>query len=82
GFSLTAAGRRLFLTRQGEIGFGPPEMKPGDCVYILHGGNMPSIIRSTRAEMDHTGSVDGRKQEPVYGILIGDCYLDGVMFGE
>ena len=65
-----SAGRRLFATDRGYIGFGPAEMQKGDHVYILSGGKVPYILRPVSGPRPRTFE------------LVGDCYLHGVMHGE
>jgi len=46
----------------------PPCTRPGDEVYVLHGGNIPFIVRSIGKKLREEGSV--------YGVLVRDCFLD------
>lgn len=39
-------GRRFFVTRTGYIGVGPRNMSVGDHAFILHGSQVPFILRS------------------------------------
>jgi len=69
--------KRFFLTQEGKMGLGPPTLSPGDRVYILRGGNMPFLLRSSEAR-------EGGSQpppDPRYQLL-GDCYIHGIMNGE
>lgn len=38
-------GRCFFVTQQGRLGIGPPNVKPDDAVFILHGSRVPMILR-------------------------------------
>lgn len=38
-------GRCFFVTQQGRLGIGPPNLKPDDEVFILHGSRVPMILR-------------------------------------
>ena len=67
---VASADRRLFATEQGYIGLGPDEMQKGDHVYILSGGNLPYILRPVSGPRPRTFE------------LVGDCYLQGIMYGE
>ena len=60
----------LFVTRKGRIGLGHSETKPGDQVWILHGGRVSFTLR-TRANGRDLG----------YD-FIGWCYTQGIMRGE
>lgn len=74
-----AVGRRLFDIQrpknehvQGDddqFGLGPGCIETGDEIAILHGADFPVVLRK----------IEGREQRYK---LIGDCYVDGVMFGE
>lgn len=74
-----AKERRFFKTQQpwnvnvegveSRIGLGPGCMQTGDEIAILHGANFPVVLRR----------IEGREQRYEF---IGDCYVDGVMFGE
>jgi hypothetical protein len=63
--------RRLFFTSAGHLGLGPAGMMSGDIVVVLFGGKMPFAIR----QVDNIGNGEHWK-------LIGECYVDGVMYGE
>lgn len=62
----TCYGRRMFATRNGFIGMGTQEVKEGDDVCILFGGEAPFVLRPTS---DSTNSWR----------LIGDAYVDEIM---
>jgi hypothetical protein len=61
--------RVFFLTRKGYIGIGPYGMQEGDEVAIFDGDSTPFVLRA-----DESGS-DRWK-------LVGECYLDGWMYGD
>ena len=58
----------FFATAQGRLGFSNNKIQPKDVVYVLYGGNAPFVLRPN--PNDNTMQ------------LIGDAYLDGVMYGE
>lgn len=58
----------FFATVQGRLGFSNRKIQPKDVVYVLYGGNAPFVLRPN--PNDNTMQ------------LIGDAYLDGVMFGQ
>ena len=62
----------FFITNTGYIGIGPPQVKPGDQVWVFKGGNVPFVMRK------------GKNQEAGAEqlTLIGDAYVHGVMYGE
>lgn len=62
-------GWRFVTTKYGRCGIAPNGVLPGDAVAILSGGKVPFILRK--------GFL------PWGGLfLIGQCYIDGIMFGE
>jgi hypothetical protein len=48
-----AALRRFFIIADGSIGLGPPDMRVGDEVWILAGGNLPLILRRSKDSFGH-----------------------------
>ncbi|KAI1142678.1 heterokaryon incompatibility protein-domain-containing protein [Hypoxylon sp. FL0543] len=63
-------GRKFFLTTGGFMGIGPASMRPDDLVVVILGVTVPFIVRKT-----------GTQESPSY-ILIGECYVNGIMDGE
>ncbi|KAK2602921.1 hypothetical protein N8I77_009418 [Diaporthe amygdali] len=62
-------GWKFVTTKRGRCGIAPSSVLPGDSVEIFSGGKVPFILR------------DGL--QPAGGtFLIGQCYIDGIMFGE
>ena len=59
-------GRRMVRTSKGYIGLVPSTTQPGDCVWLLEGGNVPFILRE-----------EGRDMR-----LVGEAYVHGIMTGE
>ena len=68
--SLTS-GRRLFTTKTGYFGQGPPLLLPGDLICLLNRLEVPFSIRRREIEEGDGGYA-----------LVGECYVDGIMFGE
>ncbi|KAI1801333.1 hypothetical protein F4811DRAFT_534894 [Daldinia bambusicola] len=65
--------RRLFMTSNGVLGWGPEGLKIGDQMYVLPGGRTPYVLRGLSEEyLDYDFS----------GEMVGDCYLHGVMDGQ
>jgi hypothetical protein len=58
-----------FVTAGGWLGFGPTCMEPGDVVVVLAGADVPFIVRR---KDDESGEF----------LLVGEAYVDGLMFGE
>lgn len=68
--------RRFFLTEKGYMGLGPKAMRKGDVVFILRGGQVPFLLRPAgRENVPRVGEVDTH-------VLVGDCYVHGIMDGE
>ena len=59
--------RTLFVTQTGYLGIGPLTMQPDDMVCVLLGCSIPVVIRM---------------EAPNRHILIGECYVHGIMDGE
>ena len=61
-FWRVSVGRRLFTTSGGGIGLGPPDMREGDEICVLHGGLTPLILREAGCKRHH---------------LVGEAYVLG-----
>lgn len=59
-------GRALAITDNGFLCFVPNNMRQGDVIYVLYGSKMPMALRK----------IDN------HYIVIGQCYVDGIMYGE
>lgn len=57
----------LFVTKDGRLGLGPSYMAVGDFIAVILGYTVPVALR-----FDEHGRYS----------LIGEVYLDGVMYGE
>jgi hypothetical protein len=64
----------FFITKSGNLGIGPPDIQPGDQVWIFHGGHVPFVMRKA----PECGISHGH----VKLLLVGDAYVHGVMDGE
>jgi hypothetical protein len=62
--------RVFFITGNGFLGLGPHSVEVGDEVRILIGGSVPFILRRDR------------QNTFMKFLLIGDCYVQGIMDGE
>ncbi|PSN66868.1 hypothetical protein BS50DRAFT_600482 [Corynespora cassiicola Philippines] len=60
--------RRLFSTRLDYLGTGPRSLQEGDEVWILHGGNVPFVLRPVAGGNEYR--------------LVGEAFVYGVMHGE
>jgi hypothetical protein len=63
---ITLRYRCFFATEKAFIGVGPYETKKGDDCVFLLGGEVLFVLRNGNEEQ----------------VLIGDCYIYGVMDGE
>lgn len=61
------SGKRPFISKVGYVGMGPGCMRMGDKIAILNGASVPFIIRPVDEDRFR---------------LMGECYCDGIMFGE
>jgi hypothetical protein len=81
-FWLPNDNRVFFTTRQGYMGFGPPDMKQGDSVAVLLGSSMPFILRQIPSPPPTiVGRSEGNHIRTYYS-MVGYCYLHGIMQGE
>jgi hypothetical protein len=62
----TCHRRTILALEERTMALGPPNTEPGDVVCILHGSKLPIVLRC-----------QGDKWR-----FIGQCYVDGIMFGE
>lgn len=74
--SCMIVNQAFFVTREGYIGIGPPDMARGDEVWVLFGGKVPFILRSTGNAEDQPC-----KNSNDY-TLVGNAYVHGIMDGE
>jgi len=70
---VTMGGNRLCLTSKGYLGVAPPEAEEGDKIAILWGASRPSILRTSTVP---------RKDPGTAYVLVGSCYVQGLMIGE
>jgi hypothetical protein len=59
--------RKFFTTADGRMGLCPRKTQIGDSIVVLHGGSVPYVLREIR---------------PNVWKFVGECYVDGIMFGE
>lgn len=60
-------GMAIVKTREGFMANVPAQAKTGDTIAVIHGCKTPLVLR---------------RREPDGYILIGECYVQGIMYGE
>lgn len=70
---------RFVVTDNGSLAMVSFDTQMGDEIHILAGGNMPFVLRPSKAIFSLPGSPG--VQNPCY-TLIGECYLDEAMDGQ
>jgi hypothetical protein len=70
-------GRAMCRTSQGHVGLCFPDTRPGDEVWVLHGGRVPFVLRPIKEHLKEDASVT----TDTYA-LIGEAYLHKFMDGE
>jgi hypothetical protein len=62
--------RRVYITKGGYLGVGPPDIKAGDGIWVVLGARVPFVLRRTRTS-------EGERLR-----LVGEAYVHGAMDGE
>jgi hypothetical protein len=70
-FFIATQHQHFFTTCKGYIGLGDMPQR-NDEIWILHGGNVPFMLRPYPKNSENAGSY----------ALVGDCYVHGIMDGE
>ncbi|KAL7964967.1 heterokaryon incompatibility domain-containing protein [Trichoderma sp. SZMC 28014] len=68
-------GKRLFVSNEGYIGWGPNAMMPGDTIAVLYGSKMPFVLRAVSDQNPQAGLANAYT-------VVGECYVHGLMNGE
>ncbi|KAM0435864.1 hypothetical protein ACHAPT_002755 [Fusarium lateritium] len=63
----------FFVASDGRFGLCPWPSKEGDVIVVLHGGNVPYLLRPVKKE---DGSSAGTYE------FVGECFVEGIMHGE
>ncbi len=85
---ITCDNRRLFATKQGRIGLGPPDLQVGDKICAFIGAETLFALRTADhgswITMNRTSSplAPPPPPSPETFRLIGDAYVHGLMYGE
>lgn len=67
----------FFVTETGMLGLSHIETKPGDRIWVLHGGNIPFTLIPRKSH-----SEEGGQREPEDYDFGGSCYVHGLINGE
>lgn len=67
-FEAVYDGRRIFTTDKGYLGTGTEDVKAGDIICLVSGGDVPYILRSVAGK-------------PKRFALVGEAYVHGIMDG-
>ncbi len=82
-FYIASWGRRFVVSKKGYFGLVASEVRPGDLICILFGGQTPFVLRKvanlSNALMGGSKYLGGGGH--VYQ-LMGECYVHGIMDGE
>jgi hypothetical protein len=82
----------FFVSRMGYVGIGPLGMRKGDEVWVLGGGAVPFVLRSSKdtglggraggdGERSRHGEEDGAGNQSQHE-FVGDAYVHGIMDGQ
>jgi hypothetical protein len=79
--------RRLFFTMNGFVGIGPDTLRGGDILAVLSGGDVPFVLRPWRDAWITRNERGTNFADPLPGLdhkylLVGECYVEGLMKGE
>lgn len=72
--------RRLSTTKKGYLGLGPASMLVRDLICVLKGAEVPFVLRETGEVVRRSKSL--WKKEQLLCILVGECYVHGIMDGQ
>ncbi|KAF1954567.1 hypothetical protein CC80DRAFT_550173 [Byssothecium circinans] len=76
--------RRLFLTLNGFLGLAPDTTREGDILAVLSGGDVPVLLRPINKveSPDETESKQEQSATVERHLLVGECFVEGLMHGE
>ncbi|PQE29374.1 heterokaryon incompatibility protein [Rutstroemia sp. NJR-2017a WRK4] len=84
GVATAQTGRRMFMTIEGRLGFGPRTAEVGDLLCVLNWSRVPHVLRRKFNRGRNTEGktfVAGEGEEDVYEV-VGQAYVHGMMNGE
>ncbi|KAI1350605.1 hypothetical protein F5Y01DRAFT_285781 [Xylaria sp. FL0043] len=71
-FLAACTGRRFFTTQNGFFGIGPASIEENDIVAVVMGVSVPIVLRE----------VEDLNSDLKNYIVVGECYVHGIMDGE
>ena len=71
--------RRFFVTKGGYMGIGTSRIAKGDIIAVFEAATMPSILRPAA---DANGPDGRQSQSTKCYLILGTCYVHGIMDGE
>ena len=89
--------RRFFITQKGYMGLGPEGLLPGDSIHVIAGERVPFVLRKrtehSACRFEKCQPLVGRGfkrvgfwercgQSHKSHLLVGDCFVMGIMDGE
>jgi hypothetical protein len=83
-YSCNIVNQAFFITEKGYMGTGPPDIAAGDEIWVLLGSTVPFVLRSIE-EGTIQGDVSSSEPPNAAGefhLVLGDCYVHGIMDGE
>jgi hypothetical protein len=80
--ALRMHGKRLVVTESKLVGFAPMAARAGDKIVVLFGCNYPVVLRQLEPKVKCL-QVDDKfyRGECMSWALIGEIYVDGIMYG-
>ncbi|KAI1290663.1 heterokaryon incompatibility protein-domain-containing protein [Xylaria venustula] len=77
--------KAIAVTNEAVVGLVPRMTQFGDQIHVMIGGRVPFVTREMRSLPENPNIVPTIKvgeQSVAIHTLVGDCYIDGVMYGE
>ncbi|KAI1123394.1 heterokaryon incompatibility protein-domain-containing protein [Nemania abortiva] len=69
----------FFVATDGYYGLCPWTAQEGDVVVLLYGGNVPYLLRPIN---NYEGAKEGSNEAENLFELVGECYVQDIMYGE
>lgn len=73
-------GRKIFRTKRGLVGIVSEDVRVGDEVWNLVGGEVPFVLAAAESgQKDTTQTLSGKGSKKM--VVVGEAYVDGIMKG-